>query len=495
MSRPRPLQLPARHFIAILSVSSLVAAACGKTGRVETRPASAGAAPVTGAAGSASGHPNGGTAPTPETPAENVGGEPTSSGGAPAEQGSGTLVIEVTGLPADVAAELLIAGPDQRKVTASGTLVGVAAGSYAVTAARVYAPDPIVRTVFQATVTPSDFDLVANGSQAISIAYSAMPSSNKLWNTSFQAVAAFEPGALAETSTRDAIVSHPKRVTRGLAFDRDGHLWSLGRDAPDPHIVRLPDTSLVASGQLAPDVSIDLADESCHPAFMDMAFDSTGNLWLSSSCRDDVIRLSAGDLGASGEKRPDARLTAADPESVVLDRNGNLWVANYTGLLRFDAARLGAIDSDPPDLQLSLVARTGLRELRSSGMAFDAAGNLWGIDFYSERLFRLAQGDLAGTGMRTVEAAVAFKVVPSPGAISSAPAFDESGGLWLSLSGAGPSGTLGRFSREQLAMSSASFLEPERQITSPAVGTGQASFLAFFPAPRGLPLFHSLPAP
>ena len=39
------------------------------------------------------------------------------------------------------------------------------------------------------------------------------------------------------------------------------------------------------------------------------------------------------------------------------------------------------------------------------------------------------------------------------------------------------------------------FLRPEVLITSRSVGSGQMSSLAFFPAPQGLPLFHSLPAP
>jgi sugar lactone lactonase YvrE len=211
-------------------------------------------------------------------------------------------------------------------------------------------------------------------------------------------------------------------------------------------------------------------------------------------CSNEVLRLPAGELGTSGLKHADARLTVAFPEGLAFDRHGNLWVNNYTGLSRFDAARLGAIDPDPPDLKLSIVNPTSLGQLRPTGMAFDAAGNLWSLDYPAERLFRLKAADLAGTGVRTVEAAVAFRVTPS--AISGVPAFDESGGLWLTQSGSAAGSQLVRISPEQLAMNGdQGLLQPEVQITSRSVGSAQMSSLAFFPAPQGLPLSHSLPAP
>jgi ligand-binding sensor domain-containing protein len=92
---------------------------------------------------------------------------------------------------------------------------------------------------------------------------------------------------------------------------------------------------------------------------------------------DKLFRVPASELSTSGEKRADAQLAFSDPEGLAFDRHGNLWVSHYTGLSRFDAARLGAIDLYPPDLELSVVAPTSLAALRSTGMAFDAAGNLW----------------------------------------------------------------------------------------------------------------------
>jgi hypothetical protein len=68
-------------------------------------------------------------------------------------------------------------------------------------------------------------------------------------------------------------------------------------------------------------------------------------------------------------------------------------------------------------------------------------------------------------------------------------AFDDSGGLWLG----GAPGTLARLAPDQLRTSSAPGVPavPERVITSPDVG--RAGNVAFYPAPRGLPLYHALP--
>jgi hypothetical protein len=417
-----------------------------------------------------------------------------SAGGACPEQGLGKLVIEITGLPEGVEADVLLTGPEQLEISASGTLTGVTAGGYAVTAARVYDADAIVRTVFHATVTTPGFCLPPDGSQAISIIYSEIPSSNKLWNTvNSQGVAAFERGAIGETGSREATVAIKGPTVRGLAFDRDGNLWTLKRSDSGPDIMRFPAASLGSSGELAPDISIPVPDGDCGPAFLTLAFDAAGNLWLSHACRDEVRRIAASQLGTSGEKEADALLSVADPDGLAFDGHGNLWVDVPSGLARFDAARLGRVDADPPDLRLSITTTIHSWQVNPAGFAFDATGNLWGLDVSSSLLFRLTPADLAGTGARTVTAAVAFRV-DAAGA-TTVPAFDDGGGLWVGLSDATPDGAFGRISPEQLAMNGGGLLVPEVQITSASIGWGSTTSLAFFPAPAGLPLFHALPVP
>jgi hypothetical protein len=64
-------------------------------------------------------------------------------------------------------------------------------------------------------------------------------------------------------------------------------------------------------------------------------------------------------------------------------------------------------------------------------------------------------------------------------------AFDEQGGLWSP----GAQGKIIRFSADDLSGSGTT--SPERVILSGDIGS--ANSVAIYPAPAGLPLFHSLP--
>jgi hypothetical protein len=131
--------------------------------------------------------------------------------------------------------------------------------------------------------------------------------------------------------------------------------------------------------------------------------------------------------------------------------------------------------------------------LNAGTLAFDAEGNVWGLDFGLNAVFQVAAESLTDTGVQDVQAAVSFVV--NIGALLNTPAFDDGGGLWLNLSSDALGGTFGRFSPTQLGMSSGTGMPitPDVLITSASVSTELP--VAFFPAPAGLPLFHSLPAP
>jgi streptogramin lyase len=277
---------------------------------------------------------------------------------------------------------------------------------------------------------------------------------------------------------------------RSVAFDRDGHLWTLGSGAP--HILRL--ASLGASG--SQDISIALPNVTCELALAHLAFDPEGNLWLTKICPDQVLRIAASELETSGDKEPDASLTSVSaPDALAFDRHGNLWVTSAPRkLLRFDAARLGGTDSDPADLELSIMTPGSTTPLKPTGFAFDASGNLWGLDYEFGLVYRLTPADLTGTGVRTVEPPLTIAV--GLAAPSTLPAFDESGGLWFGVPGSAPmDAVMGRLSPEQLALNSGGFIEPEVLMRSPSLRWARVAPVAFFPAPAGLPLFHSLPAP
>ncbi len=474
-----------RYLVPVLGVSSLIAAACSGGGSGD----------VGGDAGDG-GEAVGGEGPGPGP--GGAGGEEMGAGGGCSEDGSGTVVVEITGLPEDVEADVLVAGPDELGFTVGDTIMDVAAGTYTVTAARVFDADPIVRTVFDPSVDATDFCLADGATQTIEVSYAAIPSSNKLWMPTDldDELAAYSSFAIADTGITGATVSIDGPGSKSIAFDRDGNLWALGPTVADPHVVRFPAASLGESATLEPDISINLPEVTCSVALAHLAFDAEGNLWLTSPCLDEVLRVPAADLATSDDTAAaDALFTGVtDPDGLGFDGDGNLWVGGGPTLLRFDAARLGTVDEDPADLALSVTsAEDANLGLQAAVFAFDADGNLWGIDLGVNMVFQVPAASLADTGAQSVQAAVSFAVGIT--ALPDLPAFDDGGGLWLNLASDVAGGTFGRFSPMQLTMSTGTggAVVPATLITSASIGTGLP--LAFFPAPAGLPLFHSLPTP
>jgi streptogramin lyase len=217
------------------------------------------------------------------------------------------------------------------------------------------------------------------------------------------------------------------------------------------------------------------------------AFDASGWLWVS-SCGGRISKLSGAELAGSGEVTPSVNLsTVEDNGDVAFDSTGNLWVTGGAAVLRFDAARLGASSAAPANLTLTVRSDDDTRDLVPSNLAFDTSGDLWLIDFGGNLLARVARASLSGTGAQSAVSRVTLAL--SVSALLERPAFDESGGLWLALE----QNRFGRLAPAQLALSSTPGepTTPETIITSPSMGN--ANRMAFFPAAAGLPLFHHFP--
>ncbi len=424
----------------------------------------------------------------PVSPANAGQGGEVSAGGACASDGSGTVVVEVTGLPDGVAPDVSIAGPDMLNATEDGPLENVGAGNYTVTADRVFDADPLVRTVYDATVAESGFCLGDGDSHTIKVTYTAIPSSNKLWMTSDMdaELAAFSSLAIAETGITDASVAIDGPGSTSIAFDRDGNLWAVGPTVADDMVVRFKAADLGESGTRTPDIHFNVPAIECSPRIRNIALDGDGNLWLSGCAG--IHRIAKADLTGTDDKTADVVLDGVtDNDGIAFDKNGNLWVGGGAKLLRYDAARLGSSDSDPADLSLTISAAVGTTGIKADVMAFDKAGNLWGIDEGANFVFEVASMALSQTGDKAVKAEHSFVVDVQ--ALPLNPAFDDSDNLWVSL----VSGTFGGFSPMQLGVSkdTGAPVAPAILLTSDSIGAGLP--VAFFPAAEGLPLYHSLP--
>jgi len=464
-----------RYLVPVLGLTSLslVAAACGTDGSTSDGDGGTGGA-------------------APSTPEGGGGGEVSAgagAGGACAETGTGTLVIEVSGLPEGVDPVFSVAGPGAA-LDEADSLEDIQTGTYTVTAARVFDADPIVRTVYDAVVTAPAFCLGDGDSHTVEITYTAIASSNKMWLPTGKddELAGFTSQAIAEAGMTDASVSIDAPGAVSVAFDRDGNLWAVGPVIGGDMLVRIPAAELGESGKREPDITITVPEIECYPFINHIAFDGTGNLWLS-ACGDEVHRLAAEDLTTSGEKTSDVLFTeVVNNSGLAFDMDGNLWVAGGPTLQRFDAARLVTSDTDPADLALTVTNATADKTvLGVDELAFDKAGNLWGIS--GSYVFELAATDLDGTGEQAVTASVSFTVDVL--GLPATPAFDDGNALWVGLA----DGSFGKFSTAQLGVSKGpgAPVSPALMITSASITTGLP--LAFFPAAEGLPLYHSLPQP
>lgn len=408
-------------------------------------------------------------------------------------EGMGTIVVTSTGLPSGVIGNIHLTGPTAQTVTSSRSL-SVGAGAWSVTADRATAADPLVRTVYLPTVTPPSFCLTSGGTQDVIVTWAPVATSNKLWVTNSNATGqflGFRSASLAASGTPTADIVARGGFGRDIAFDKDGNAWVPGGTTADAALQRFPASRFAMSGAVEPDLEIGIAGSACLPLVAGLAFDSAGNLWVSSPCRDAVLKLDAASLAASGMATASVTFDIPDPGGLAFDRAGNLWAASKmdSRVWRFDAAQLsgggtmpgfklgGYASSNPMDMSL----------LTPSWIAFDSRGDLWANDFGGNIFYRLGAATLRGSATSDVQPQV--RITLGVAALLEGFAFDGEGGLWS----AGSSGTIVRLAPAQLDVSSGAGMPTMPSTIIDSADLGSAENLAFYPAPAGLPLYHSLP--
>jgi sugar lactone lactonase YvrE len=406
--------------------------------------------------------------------------------------GVGSIAINVSGLPADALAKVKVTGPGGASdVSASRTIADAAGGSYDVAAERVVTADPIVRTVYEAKVSVATFCLAGAETKTVDVAYAPVATSNKLWMTNANnesgELQGFASAVLGATGSPASSVA-AKAPAKAVAFDKDGNVWTLGSTSADAPVGRFAAADLGTPGAKTPDRSPTTAP-SCAPGYTDLAFDPTGNLWISSGCGNEVMRLTPAQLEAHGDAVPAVKIGGlGSPAGIAFDATGNLWVADQDAkrVLRYDASRLAASSSDPASL--SIDPRTpSSGDLAPSNLAFDKDGNLWATSFGGNVIYKLTPAELAGTGEHMLTPSVQITV--DVGALLEGIAFDESGSLWLTYS----AGKVARLASTQLGASSTAGAPTAPQTILSSANIGSAGALAFYPAPAALPLFSKLP--
>jgi hypothetical protein len=404
--------------------------------------------------------------------------------------GDGTLSIEITGLPAGVAGSVSVG----TGVASADALLPLPAGPHDVVANPVAEPGSgVARNAYGAALDSTVACIRADQTTTVRIEYRPIPTSGRLWSGVSNAPAdatllGFASASLATTGTRAADHVTNTAGSGGFAFDRDGNVWIIGGTIADPPLARYPAAGFSTGGDKFPDVTID------SPSFGDVtpgatvaAFDRDGNLWVSVQGSNKLVRFTAAQLEAGGVVTASVEQREIPaPAGIAFDAAGNLWVAALDGpsVMRIDAAHVGTTGAGA-DLTITAMSPPPVIGTLSApiGLAFDAGGGLW-VN-YDGTIAKLTAADQDGNGTKTVTPAIQIEtdVLSLPSGI----AFDEQGGLWFAYG----VGEIARLAPAQLAASAS--VAPATVVTSADIGSGSAEWVAIYPAPATLPLWHRLP--
>ncbi|HEY4159909.1 MAG TPA: hypothetical protein VGM29_17480 [Polyangiaceae bacterium] len=411
---------------------------------------------------------------------------PGPEGGTCTMTGTGSLAITVAGLPAGIAADLVVtdAANAAHPVTASTTLT-LPSGTFTSVAGTVSDHDPIVRKAFLSNSTPAAGTICDGQTVTMDLKYTLIPTSNQIWWGNANGASntlSYASAALAATGGPNPTVEDQTGGTLPGAFLPNGDLWVVNTLTDKIGLERYASTLLPVSGQQTPvAVVTSSALTGGVPGPVSLALDKDGNAWVGVAYSSSVVKFDAGQILASGDVTPGVVISNVPaPNALALDGKGNLWIGSQDNVLEYLVDRLSASTSAAPDV--SIDAQTPgpvIGSLTSVlGLAFTANRDLW-VNFGGT--IALIPDIQLNTGTITPAIQIQADVLALPDGI----ALDESGGLWMAYS----QGKLSKFGASQLTTSSAS-LAPEVVISSDHIGS--ATQPALFPAPAGLPLYSSL---
>jgi len=179
-----------------------------------------------------------------------------------------------------------------------------------------------------------------------------------------------------------------------LAVDASGDLW-----VADCHVglAEFTPAQLVAGGDQTPAV---LLTDSLLVCPFAMAFDGGGNLWVSDYLSNRLVEFSPAQLAVTGSPTPIDTIGAINgsmdhPSGLAFDSSGNLWVSNRTSsmLVDYTASQLAASGAPVPQTSIAMPAGAGLL-----GATFDHRGTLWVTDVSHGVVYGMTSAQLAESG-------------------------------------------------------------------------------------------------
>jgi streptogramin lyase len=396
----------------------------------------------------------------------------------------GSLQVNIGGLPVGMSAHVLVSGPGgfKQSLTAAQALTNLSPGTYSLTINAVRQTGSIVDRVFDGTsINSAQTSTVTAGATAISsVSYALRGGSGGLWlvNRDNGTIVRYDDSQLSASGSAAPSTTLNQGATaspQAVAFDQRGNLWVA--DFSGKTISRFSPDKLALGGSPTADVVIsDNAGSLVLPT--GMTFDTNGNLWVISVNPGRLVKFAPAQLAQSGNPKPSVTINAEAVQlirgqQIAFDSSGNLWIASTGGVLNmFTAAQLSQ-DGGPSPTQTI----RGLTD--ASGLAFDATGNAWVARKGGLSMFTPTQL-LAGPSANPPTPTVQLSGLGINGGTNMA--FDHGGGLWFS----GGSGNNNLFRLAVNQITSSGSPTPVVVISGSALSTPVG--LAFSPGPSNVPV-------
>jgi sugar lactone lactonase YvrE len=396
-----------------------------------------------------------------------------------AASATGSLQVEVTGLPQGTGASLTATGPGgySQALTGTQTLTGLSPGTYLVRATLVRQAGATVDVLYDGAGCTA---VVAAGATAsCHVTYSKRPGTGSLWTPVLSELGKYQ----LEGST--TLAAPEDTVLQAIAFDAAGNMWVS--DSGNHALYQYTPAQLATGGNLAPAVTIGASARSLSDP-MGLAFDLDGNLWVANSAMGEtedegsLAMFSPAQLAATGKPTPAVTIKPGtdslhSPVALAFDAAGDLWVANFSGegggsIVKFAKGQLGTTGAPSPRVKISQPG--GLFPM---GVAFDRAGSLWVTPYWPPLpVMKFTPAQLATSGSPTPS--ISISTFEAGGVIlKGGLAFDSAGDLWVYFADA-----LSRFLSSQLGASG----DPLPGLTYEYVSNIPVLF-AFDPPPADLP--------
>jgi sugar lactone lactonase YvrE len=439
---------------------------------------------LAGLAGCGGGGSSGGTPPTPTSACSTT--------------TPGNLTVNILNAPGSVTPQITITGPGGYSTTLSATmtLTDIAPGTYTLASTPVAGvSDGIARRAYNASFSVNDVCVGDGSTEVTTASFATIPTSGKLWvgnasdinqSIGYNSTDLF----VSSLATVSAAVTAYTKGYNSVAFDKAGNLWTVGGTTTNALITRYPAGAFTASGSKTGDFTIPISAISSsilyEPQYDQLAFDPSGNLWLTSPQDNAIYRFAALSDGTVAATPSVTISNVNNPYGIAFDSAGNLWVAEdtngngYREVCRYSQARLSADITSAPNDIITVQDPTYASQVNASAIAFDASHNLWVMKDANAEVWEVYFGDLYLTsGTRTVNAATS---VGSTADVGLGMAFDDSGALWVV-------GNFGQMVKYNVSSHTATWINSAD--TNNELSFGKS--IAFYPAPAGLPLYHSLP--